>query len=259
MVERRRMSRRTALASFAGAVAGAVALPALPAWAAKPTTTGLNMLPLQITGITLQNGQLVAQGNIGTTPIALPLTLTAPAVPAGSVPILNLQLAPINLNLLGLNVTTSAICLSISANPNGGLLGSLLAGLANALNGGGILGNILGGLSAANLNTLLSGLTSILNGALGNLTSAAAVSGASCPILNLSLGPVDLNLLGLNVHLDNCNNGPVTLDITALPGPGALLGNLLCSLANVLNGPANSTAVAALLRNISAEISRLLA
>jgi hypothetical protein len=231
----------------------------MPAWAAQPTTAGLNMLPLQITDVIQQNGGLVAVGSIGSTPIALPLTLSAPTVPAGSVPILNLQLAPIHLNLLGLNVDTSAICLSISANPNGGLLGSLLAGLANALNGGSILGNILGGLSATDLSTLLSGLAGILNGALSQLTAASSVSGASCPILNLSLGPVDLNLLGLNVHLDNCANGPVTLDITAVPGAGNLLGNLLCSLANLLNTPASGTAIAALLRQISNVIHQLLA
>lgn len=257
MVESRRISRRNALATFAGAVAGAVALPVLPARAAQPTTAGLNMLPLQITGINLQNGQLVALGNIGSTPISLPLTLTPGAV-SGNVSILNLQLGAINLNLLGLNVTTSPICLAISANPNGGLLGSLLAGLANALNGGLSLGAILGNLTPAQLGTLLSGLTSLLNGVLGQLTSASSVAGASCPILNLALGPVDLTLLGLNVHLDNCSNGPVTLDITAIPGAGNLLGNLLCSLANVLNGPANGTAVAALLRNISREITQLL-
>jgi len=257
MVERR-ISRRTALASFAGAVAGAVALPVLPAWAARPTTAGLNILPLQITGINLVNGALVAVGNIGSTPIQLPLTLT-PGTPAGNVSVLNLQLAPIHLNLLGLAVDTSAICLSISADPNGGLLGSLLAGIAGALNGGLNLGQILGSLTGAQAATLQTGLTNLLNSVLGQLTSAAAVTGASCPILNLALGPVDLNLLGLNVHLDNCAGGPVTLAITALPGPGALLGNLLCSLANVLNGPNNGNAVAALLQNISAEIARLLA
>ncbi|RZU54634.1 hypothetical protein EV385_6586 [Krasilnikovia cinnamomea] len=53
-----------------------------------------------------------------------------------------------------------------------------------------------------------------------------------CPILHLELGPLDLNLLGLVVHLDR-----VVLDITAHPGPGDLLGNLLCAIAGLLNGP----------------------
>lgn len=52
----------------------------------------------------------------------------------------------------------------------------------------------------------------------------------TCPILNLTLGPLNLNLLGLTVHLNQ-----VVLNITAVPGPGNLLGNLLCSVANLLN------------------------
>jgi hypothetical protein len=56
----------------------------------------------------------------------------------------------------------------------------------------------------------------------------AAVAG--CPILHLVLGPLNLNLLGLRVTLNQ-----VVLDITAIPGAGNLLGNLLCSVANLLN------------------------
>jgi hypothetical protein len=54
---------------------------------------------------------------------------------------------------------------------------------------------------------------------------------ASCPILNLVLGPLDLNVLGLVITLNQ-----VTLNITAVPGAGNLLGNLLCAVANLLNG-----------------------
>jgi hypothetical protein len=53
---------------------------------------------------------------------------------------------------------------------------------------------------------------------------------ASCQILNLVLGPLDLNLLGLEVHLNR-----VTLDIEATPGTGNLLGNLLCAVAGLLD------------------------
>jgi hypothetical protein len=70
-------------------------------------------------------------------------------------------------------------------------------------------------------------------GATATATAAAApaVTAASCEILNLVLGPLDLNLLGLRVHLDQ-----VVLDITAVPGGGNLLGNLLCSIAGLLDG-----------------------
>lgn len=62
-----------------------------------------------------------------------------------------------------------------------------------------------------------------------NRAASAAASG--CNILNLVLGPLNLNLLGLNVSLNQ-----VVLDITAIPGAGNLLGNLLCAVANLLNG-----------------------
>lgn len=52
----------------------------------------------------------------------------------------------------------------------------------------------------------------------------------SCSVLHLVLGPLHLNLLGLVVDLNR-----VVLDITAIPG-GGLLGDLLCAVANLLNG-----------------------
>jgi hypothetical protein len=59
------------------------------------------------------------------------------------------------------------------------------------------------------------------------------VQGASCSILTLTLGPLDLDLLGLMVHLDQ-----VVLNITGETGPGNLLGNLLCAIAGLLDpGP----------------------
>ncbi|HKG42663.1 MAG TPA: hypothetical protein VKB10_00290 [Gaiellaceae bacterium] len=48
---------------------------------------------------------------------------------------------------------------------------------------------------------------------------------AICTVLDLTLGPLDLNLLGLMVHLDR-----VHLLITA-NSEGGILGSLLCSLA----------------------------
>ena len=51
-----------------------------------------------------------------------------------------------------------------------------------------------------------------------------------CEILDLVLGPLDLDLLGLVVALDT-----VHLNITAEPGPGNLLGNLLCAVAGLLD------------------------
>lgn len=55
---------------------------------------------------------------------------------------------------------------------------------------------------------------------------------ATCDILHLELGPLDLDLLGLVVHLNR-----IVLDIDAQSGPGNLLGNLLCAVAGLLDNP----------------------
>ena len=53
-----------------------------------------------------------------------------PPVPPGVCTILDLTLGPLHLELLGLVVDLSEVHLRITADPNGGLLGSLLCGLA---------------------------------------------------------------------------------------------------------------------------------
>lgn len=77
-----------------------------------------------------------------------------------------------------------------------------------------------------------------LTGSTGS-SSSARTAQASCPVLHLVLGPVNLNLLGLQVTLGGGATGqqPIVLDITAIPGAGNLLGNLLCDLTNALNQP----------------------
>ena len=61
-------------------------------------------------------------------------------------------------------------------------------------------------------------------------TSGAAAQARTCDVLHLELGPLDLNLLGLIVHLNK-----VVLDIDAQTGPGNLLGNLICAIAGLLD------------------------
>lgn len=79
-------------------------------------------------------------------------------------------------------------------------------------------------------------LPASLTGA-GSGSSARAAQATSCPILHLVLGPINLNLLGLQVTTNQ-----IVVDITAIPGPGNLLGNLLCGVTGLLNqGGALST------------------
>jgi hypothetical protein len=67
----------------------------------------------------------------------------------------------------------------------------------------------------------------------------------TCQILHLELGPLDLDLLGVVVHLDQ-----VVLDISATAGPGKLLGNLLCTVAHLLDSNALPQAIVNLLNII---------
>ena len=86
-----------------------------------------------------------------------------------------------------------------------------------------------GTLSGTLTNTAGQVIGTVTNQSVSNLP-VASVAG-SCTILTLTLGPLDLDLLGLMVHLNQ-----VVLNITAQPGPGNLLGNLLCAVSNLLNG-----------------------
>ena len=231
---------------------------------AKPKVSNVTVVPT-IENISLVDGQLVASGSVSgtvkgqdfTAPfenVPVDITLAEPDedTPAGACGVLDLALAPINLDVLGLVVETSPICLEINAIP-GALLGDLLCAVANLLNGGLSIGDILGGLGVVDatagapgtlavpaltqvqIDELLALVEGLLNGALGQLIDAILTeitdgAGTTCAILHLELGPLDLNLLGLAVSLDDCDGGPVVVDITGERGAGNLLGNLLCGL-----------------------------
>jgi hypothetical protein len=90
----------------------------------------------------------------------------------------------------------------------------------------------------------------VSSGAATTATSHQVASpAATCPVLNLVLGPLHVNLLGLQVDLNQ-----VVLNINAVSGAGNLLGNLLCSVANLLNNPALPTQQLTGLLNILQQI-----
>jgi len=97
----------------------------------------------------------------------------------------------------------------------------------------------------------------MLGSVFGSLTSPAAISPSTTSILHLSLGPLDLNLLGLNVHLDNCSGHEITVDVTAQTGPGNLPGNLVSALAHLLDSNTTNPAVLSRLQQILTEIQSL--
>jgi len=67
----------------------------------------------------------------------------------------------------------------------------------------------------------------------------------ACQILDLVLQPIDLNLLGLRVATSR-----IELLIEAVPGPGALLGNLLCGITGILDPQAASRPTASQLTRV---------
>ncbi len=72
----------------------------------------------------------------------------------------------------------------------------------------------------------------------------------ACTILNLTLGPINLNLLGLVVRTNR-----IDLRIDAQRGPGNLLGNLLCAITGLLDQSALTGAI----NNLVAALNAILA
>jgi hypothetical protein len=83
------------------------------------------------------------------------------------------------------------------------------------------------------IRTIVTQVAMPVNNAGGGAAHAAAIGAAaagSCDILNLVLGPLHLDLLGLVVDLNQ-----VVLNITGQTGAGDLLGNLLCAITGLLD------------------------
>src|SRR4051794_33499938 len=93
-----------------------------------------------------------------------------------------------------------------------------------------------------------------LAGATGAQTSQAA-----CPILHLVIAPIDLNLLGLRVRLGGGADfsQPIVLDLTAYQGQG-LLGDLLCSVSNLLNQNGLLSQLTGQLQQLTATLNSLI-
>jgi hypothetical protein len=139
----------------------------------------------------------------------------------GTCPVLTLELDQVSLDLLGLHVDLSKVVLTITADPTGGILGKLFCSLSSGKTS-------LASASTARTLTKAahrSGL-STTGVAFGTPTRQLQTLGPGpCSIVDLLLGPLHLDLLGLIVDLNQ-----VHLQITADPN-GGILGSLLCSIA----------------------------
>jgi len=146
----------------------------------------------------------------------------ASATQTTTCPVLSLELDTVSLDLLGLHVDLSKVVLTVTADSSGGTLGKLFCQLAS------------GNASLAKASTARS-LTSVAHRsglssqgvALGTGVRQLQSTGPGpCSIVDLLLGPLHLDVLGLIVDLNQ-----VHLQITADPTE-APLGSLLCSLTN---------------------------
>jgi hypothetical protein len=224
------------------AFAAAVAPPAI----AQPSRSAQLSLTARITSFhatkrgVLANGTLTGKLASGTgvsrdsAPVRFAVTAKAKG---GRCNVLMLHLAPLDLELLGVQVQTSTINLNISAL-HGQVLGDLFCALSHAKVTFPRASQV-----ARALNSRLHGRSLRVFAATQSVPAApsmlasqslrpfAAAAPPSCQVLQLVLGPLNLNLLGLVVDLyGQTPTSPVIVTINAIPSQG-LLGQLLCGLA----------------------------
>jgi hypothetical protein len=158
---------------------------------------------------------------LGGTPTTVSRKVTLAASPSGTCTILTLTLETLELNLLGLDVHLEKVVLTVTGQRRGGVLGSLFCSLARAR----VHAARVAAVSRLNTAIRRNGVVQPLRFDIG-VRATTAATGPTCPVLNLVLGPLHLDLLGLVVDLNQ-----VHLVITAEPA-GGVLGSLFCGLAN---------------------------
>jgi hypothetical protein len=215
------------------ALAAAVAL-AVPASASAATSSTLSMRA-KITNFRATGSGVVADGTLtGTLSSGASVSRdrasvkfqVAAARRGQRCDVITLRLAPLDLELLGVQVTTSHISLDVYAR-KGRVLGDLFCALSKAKVTFPRATRV-----ARALNSRLDGRSLRVFAVSQSLTANAAQAQAqSCQVLKLILGPLHLDLLGLVVDLyGKTRNDPVIVTINAQPDKG-LLGQLLCGLA----------------------------
>lgn len=238
---------RVALVSLAAVlgVGGAVAVADAPASAAGPPTTtstsssnanptpsagtgrlkvGVEVLQFASSGRKMSaTGQVTATltDNHGTrTTVHTRVALTAKS--GGGCRVLHLYLNELTLSLLGLHAHLDKVQLDITGNKNGGVLGSLFCKLAKAK----VASARSKAARALNARVRKSGGQALRFTAYLTPQRTARAAVATCPVLDLVVGPLNLQLLGLVVNLNR-----VHLSVTATRGQGTL-GDTFCQLAD---------------------------
>jgi hypothetical protein len=212
---------------IAGPAQAAQSIASSPLAASAPVAGQLHV-NLQITRFAQRQQHTVADGVVTATLRGIngaPATTVRQKVrlqasAANNCRILLLTLDRLDLSLLGVMVHLDRVRLSVTGQRSGGVLGSLFCSLAGA-----------------KVKTTRSAVVASLNHSLHKrplhpmafsvrAQAAQAPATPTCSILDLVLGPLHLDLLGLIVDLNQ-----VHLTITGDP-TGGILGRLLCGLAN---------------------------
>jgi hypothetical protein len=205
----------------------ALAVPAT-AEAAEAAEGGRFAVKTEITSFAAVQGRFVANGTLAgsfsaggeTTRDTAPVRFRIMQRRPRRCDVLTLRLAPLTLELLGVRVQTSDLNLQLYAR-RGRLLGNLFCALTRA--------RIRLPRIAAAINRRLDGRP--LRVMAADAYIRAADHQGTCQVLRLVLGPLHLDLLGLNVDLFGANReSPVVVTIHALPGHGEL-GDRLCEIA----------------------------
>jgi hypothetical protein len=129
--------------------------------------------------------------------------------------------------------TQSLAPITITPAQSGGALDGVFTIANFAVNSAGKL--VANGTFTGTATDAAGTVSDLTDAVVSTVVNAPAAAGG-CRVLDLTLGPLHLDLLGLVVDLNQ-----VHLNITAQPGPGNLLGNLLCSVTHLLDGTSAST------------------
>ena len=247
-----------ALSTLAVAAVVAPQASASPAPRQRSATSSRLSMTAKITRFRATAAGVVAQGTLngklssGTSVSrdSAPVRFAVAAKPRGGrCNVITLRLAPLDLELLGVQVTTSHISLDVYAL-KGRVLGDLFCALSHAKVTFPRTARV-----ARALNHRLDGHPLRVLAASESLpASAAQAQPQTCQVLKLVLGPLHLDLLGLVVDLyGKTHANPVIVTINAQPSKG-LLGQLLCGLAG--GGGVNSLAgLQSLLNSLGVNLS----
>lgn len=147
--------------------------------------------------------------------------MTLAAANSGRCTILTLTLDTLDLTLLGLNVHLDKENLKVTGKRSGGVLGSRFCSLAKAK----VKAARVAAATRLNRELRKTGTLRPIGFSVP-VTAVASQAAPTCNVLDLVLGPLNVNLLGLFVDLNR-----VHLTITANP-TGGVLGSLFCGLAS---------------------------